>query len=262
MPVEMPLPEPMYPRLLRLHSLVTTFRDEIGPVPVDPPREPLREDLVARLNGWLYELKLIAIVIYRYEQDNAFFHANLLSEAHEAPVDAPTEHKFQYENNLVISALILDIQTFHLFTSTLLDKVARFLSCYYAGTLAGKFRKHDTLWNKLRDQAKYTFISNEARHEAKWLQDRADYFRNRAIVHPDAFEEHRLRPGIRSRQGENISRLYIGLDVAGGAAAMEAEAEAVNDIFHHLVLYVYEMVTICRKTRQLSSLGREGRRRK
>ena len=59
MPVEMPLPAPLYPRLLHLHGFVTEFRDEIGSAAIDPSREALRQDLVARLNGWLYELKLL-----------------------------------------------------------------------------------------------------------------------------------------------------------------------------------------------------------
>ena len=254
MPVEMPLPAPLYPRLLHLHGLVTEFRDEIGSAAIDPSREAPRQDLVSRLNGWLYGLKLLAVVVYRYEQDNAFLHGDLLNRAKEAPANASAEYKFQYENNLLLSALILDIQTFHLFTSILLDKVARFISHYYTGTLAGKFRKHDKLWNELKDETKYAFISEEARNEARWLKKKADYFRNQAITHPEGFEEQQLRTGIGSRPGENIARLYIGTDVAGGASAMKMEAEAVGDIFNHLVLYMHEMVTICRKTRQLSVL--------
>ena len=50
-----------------------------------------------------------------------------------------------------------------------------------------------------------------------------------------------------------MARLFIETDVGAGTT-LKVEAEAVADIFHHLVMYMYEMVMICRKTGQLSAL--------
>ena len=120
----------VHPRLMQAFERVKELQNAIDR---STGAEADRQALHRQLEGWLHELKYLTLVAFRYWQDHIFFDLanNPFDESEDCPADATVEQQFQHANDLTITAVRLDIETFHVFTSTILDRIVRIFPVYF-----------------------------------------------------------------------------------------------------------------------------------
>jgi hypothetical protein len=89
-------------------------------------------------------------------------------------VDAADEQKFQYANNLVITAVRMDLETFHIYISTLLDRIVRIFPVFSREKNAIKTNTHEKLWKQVKHRPDITYLTPTLTTEANWLQNSVD----------------------------------------------------------------------------------------
>jgi hypothetical protein len=134
---------------MQTHEKVRDFqqrvRDSIGAA-----RD--RQAISEQLEGWLHDLKALTLVAFRYKEQHDFYNraTNPFDTSDACPPDVTPEHRFQFENNLVLTAMRVAIETFHVYTSTLLDRIARIYATYFRPKKAITANSHDGFWKSVK----------------------------------------------------------------------------------------------------------------
>lgn len=201
-----------------------------------------RRALYTQFEGWLHDLKVLTLVAYRYREQHDWMNKvdNPFEGTDECPADATPEQRFRYENNLVATAMRLELETFHVYTSTLLDRVARIFGVYFVPAKAVQARTHEALLKVGKRNTAATYITPTLMSHANWLQDNVDSFRNRAIIHPEGHEKDGyFMKGLKSRSRENI-RAFIRArkEFNGVITEMDRVSETMEAIVDRLCAYV------------------------
>jgi hypothetical protein len=97
--------EVVHPRVMATHEKVREFQQAVR-VSVGPQTD--RDTIYRQFEGWLHDLKFLTLIAFRYKAQHDFFNriSNPFDEADDCPADATDEQKFQYANNLVITARV------------------------------------------------------------------------------------------------------------------------------------------------------------
>jgi hypothetical protein len=243
---EIVLVEPVWPLMARVHGELEEFRLKLG---VAPEAEGLRR----RVDGCLFTTKTLTLIAYRYARQHDFFNRvrNPFRSAEEPRPASDTEHGFQVDHGLVLTGLSLEIESFHLFASILLDRLARLAGHYFkAEVLIGVPGNHDKFIPMLKQPG--APFSPELVAEAEWLQKHVDAFRNRVIAHPEEYEEKQgyVGRGVKNPLDGNARVFRRKPHDPEGSA--DLQTMGIEEICRRLALYVAELTETLAKRSDLS----------
>jgi hypothetical protein len=207
-----------------------------------------RDRIYRLLEGWLYELKMLSLIAYDYKEQHDFYNALCMKawftpdgERVPIPDNATERHRFQHANNLTLTALRREIETFHLYTSILLDRIPRILPAYFGDEKSLGNVTHDKFWKDYKRRAeRVPFITEQLQKDGNWLQDEMDWYRNRVITHPEGYEkEGFIQRGMKNRPNENL-RLFARRpgDASTNFKDTDRESATLEEIVPRLVSYV------------------------
>jgi len=236
---------PVHPRVMQTHEKVRDFQQRVrGCIGAQVDRNAIYE----QLEGWLHDLKALTLIAFRYKKQHDFFNkaTNPFDPSDACPPDATPEQQFQFENNLVLTAMRVEIETFHVYASTLLDRIARIYVTYFGPTKAINANSHDAFWNSAKHHPHVTYLRPELKTEANWLQNHVDWYRNRVLVHPEGYERDGFHmKGIKSQGKENV-RSFIRARVEENGVVKEVDqaSETLEAIIDHLCQYLDGVVDV------------------
>lgn len=239
--------EPLHPPLIavhqRLYELKQRVRQSEGAVQA-------RERAVASLNRCLYELKKIVLIAFRYREQHDFYNLVAAWPNSPCPPHATTEQRFQYDNNLVVSGLRLEIESYHLWVSILLDRLVRLFPVFFEGATISA-TTHDKFWATAKKQQHVVpLIPETVRLEAEWLQEEMDTYRNRVITHAEGLERDGFhRHGVYNRTGEN-ARIFVA--TSDEPDKIRKESRTLEEITSHLTAYVTGLADVLEANLHLS----------
>jgi hypothetical protein len=244
----------VHPRIMGSHDKVSQFqtavRNSIG-------TQADRKALHAQFEGWLLDLKALTLMAFRYREQHDFFNqvTNPFNHTKNCPATATPEQQFQYHNNLVDTALRFEIDTFHIVTSTLLDRIARIFPTYF-GEKAVAANTHEAFWKGVKHRPDITYLPPHLASEAKWLQDNVDWFRNRLLIHPEGYEREGFHiRGLKSKRRENVrSFVRARVEVNGRIQEIDKESHTLEQIVEHLCQYVEAVIDVLDQNAQASVL--------
>jgi len=237
---------PVHPRVMATFEKVKQFQ-----LAVDNCTGALadRKALFSQLEGWLHDLKALTLLAFEYREQHDFLNKvdNPFDESDTCPPGATPEQEFQYENNLVLTAMRVKMEMFHIYTSTLLDRVTRIFGEYFVGSKAINAKSHEAFWKQVKNRPDITYLPSALRTEANWLQNNVDWYRNRVIVHPEGFEKEGFHvKGLKSKAKENI-RMFIRarvVDADGNVTEEDRASETLEVIIDHLCRYIEGVIDI------------------
>jgi hypothetical protein len=165
-----------------------------------------------QLEGWLHDLKILTLIAFRYREQHDFFNKtyNPFDESEDCPAGATPERQFQHANNLVMTAMRLELETFHIYTSTLVDRIARIYVPYFGERNAIQANTDESFWKQSKHRQDITYLTLELKADAKWLQDKVDRFRNQVVIHPED------RAGLTMQVPCRMTRSTCALDTQAG----------------------------------------------
>ena len=246
----------VHPRVMTAHQKVRDFQQAVR---ASVGTQADRDAIYRQFEGWLHDLKFLTLIAYRYKAQHDFFNriSNPFDDSDQCPVDATDEQKFQYANNLVITAVRVDLEMFHMYTSMLLDRVVRIFPVFFGERNAIKTNRHEKFWKQVKHRPEITYLTPALTTEARWLQSNVDWFRNRVIVHPEGYEaEGYYMRGVKSRQKENLrtfARARVP-DEHGGMQEIDKESETLERIVEHLCRYVETVIDVLDQNHAVSVL--------
>jgi hypothetical protein len=179
---------PVHPRVMETHKKVRDYQQRVcGGIGTQADRNALYE----QLEGWLHDLKALTLIAFRYKEQHDFLNkaTNPFDSSDDCPGGATPEQQFQFANNLVMTAMRLELEVFHVYTSTLLDRIARTHPTHFGAKKAIEAKTHESFWKQVKHHPEIAYLTPELRTEANWLQGNVDWYRNRVIIHPEGFEK-------------------------------------------------------------------------
>jgi hypothetical protein len=245
----------VHPRVMRVHEKVRDFQQRVrGSFGTQADRNALYE----QLEGWLHDLKALTLIAFRYREQHDFFNKtyNPFDDSEDCPAGATPEQQFQHGNNLVTTAMRLDLEFFHIYTSTLMDRVARFYVPFFGEQNAIKANTDDRFSKAAKRRQEITYLTPELKEDAKWLQDRVDWFRNRVVVHSEGYERDGFHMrGLKSGAGETVRTFARARkQVDGAMKEIDHESQTLEVIVERLCQYVERVVEVLDQNAEASVL--------
>jgi hypothetical protein len=205
-----------------------------------------RARVYERVDGWLIELKMLSLIAYEYKERHDFYDVlcwnGYFGVEPLCPEGVDARERCLFENNLVMTSVRREIESFHLYASILLNKIPRIFPAYFGQDRAvGSKLNHEKLWREYRQRGHVVpYLTPEVAAEAAWLQNHMDWFRNRVITHPEGYEDEGfVFRGLKNRKNENV-RLFLRKngDASTNFQDQDRESATLEEIVPHLVAYV------------------------
>jgi hypothetical protein len=146
---------PVHPRVVEAHQKVRDFQQRVrGSFGTQADRNALHE----QLEGWLHDLKILTLIASRYREHDFFNKTyNAFHESEDCPAGATPEQQFQHANKLVMTAMRLELETFHIYTSTLVDRIARIYVPYFGERNAIQANTDESFWKQAKHRQDITY---------------------------------------------------------------------------------------------------------
>jgi hypothetical protein len=236
---------PVHPRVVEAHEKVRDFQQRVrGSFGTQADRNALYE----HLEGWLHDLKVLTLIAFRYREQHDFFNKtyNPFDESEDCPAGATPEQQFQHANNLVMTAMRLELETFHIYTSTLVDRIARIYVPYFGERNAIQANTDESFWKQAKHRQDITYLTPELKADAKWLQDKVDWFRNQVVIHPEGYERDGFHMrGLKSKARETVRTFARARkEVKGVMKEVDQESQTLEAIVERLCQYVERVIDV------------------
>jgi hypothetical protein len=245
----------VHPRVMQAHEKVRDFQQRVRS---SVGTQADRDALYRQLEGWLHDLKMLTLIAFRYREQHDFFNRtfNQFDESDDCPAGATPEQQFQHANNLVMTGMRLELETFHIYTSTLMDRVARIYPTYFGEKNAVVANTDESFWKQAKHRPDITYLTPELKADAKWLQDKVDWFRNRVLIHPEGYEREGFHMrGLKSKATENVRTFARARkEVNGEVKEVDHESQTLEAVVERLCQYVERVIDILDKNAAASVL--------
>jgi hypothetical protein len=143
---------------MQAHEKVRDFQQRVrGSVGTQADRDAIHR----QLEGWLHDLKALTLIAFRYREQHDFFNKtyNPFDDSEDCPAGATPEQQFQHANNLVMTAMRLELEFFHIYTSTLMDRVARIYPVYFGDQNSISANTDEAFWKRATHRQDIAYLT-------------------------------------------------------------------------------------------------------
>ena len=159
---------------------------------------------------------------------------------------SPDELKLYDEGHALFTKLRLEIESFFLFSHTLLNKATNFPARYFghASRRGLECGSHERFWNSIQKIKPFLPIQGELMNDAEWLTEKVVHYRDKLITHTFSNEHHKrmlIRGMMFSNDGGN-HKISSSVLYPTGDNPEQADSESIEDLAPHIDQYVVRYI--------------------